>query len=89
MGIRQSDPRLENMVGWLEKLTSVNGNIDMLRLDLQTFRMIMNESIVLITAALHKKMVIPAFDTLCYQIAAIYQQCRVIDNTFFSEMFQQ
>ena len=76
MGIRQSDPRLENMVGWLEKL-SVNGNIDMLRLDLQTFRMIMNESIVLITAALHKKMVIPAFDTLCYQISAIYQQCKV------------
>ena len=38
------------MVNLLTKLTT-NGNIDMLRLDAVTFRTVMNENIVLITAA--------------------------------------
>ena len=86
MGIRQTDPRLKNMVDWLNKL-SVNGNIDMLRLDLQTFRMIMSENIVLITAALHKTMIIPAFDTLCDQIETIYQECKVKSKAHVNFIF--
>ena len=76
MGIRQSDPRLKNMVKLLQKLTS-NGNIDMLRLDSNTFRTVMNENIVLITAAFQNRMVIPAFETLCDHIGLIYEECKV------------
>lgn len=75
MGIRQTDPRLKNMIQLLNKL-SINGNIDRLRLDANTFRTVMNENIVLITAAFQNRMVIPAFESLCDKITEIYEKCK-------------
>ena len=75
MGIRQSDPRLKNMLRVLDRL-STNGRLEKLRLDAATFRTVMNENIVLITTAFQNRMVIPAFDSLSDYITDIYNRIK-------------
>lgn len=75
MGIRQTDPRLKNMLRVLDRL-STNGKIERLRLDAGTFRTVMNENIVLITKAFQNRMVIPAFESLCDVITQIYHKIK-------------
>ena len=76
-GIRQTDPRMENMMKMLNTLKPYTvSSVEDLKLDLNTFKTVLSENVVLITKALQNQMIIPAFDAFCDNITAIYEKCK-------------
>jgi hypothetical protein len=76
-GIRSSDPRLQHMMRMLETLKPLTlPSVELLKLDLNTFKAVMSENIVLVTKAFRNQMVIPAFDFFCETITEIYNIVR-------------
>ena len=73
-GILRTDPRLDHMMELLKRMTVGNHDLDELKLDAQSFRMVMNANVVLIFKAFQNRMVIPAFDVFCQAIEEIYEK---------------
>ena len=76
-GIRTTDPRLENMMRMLENLKPYAlPSIEDLKLDVQTFKSVLCENVVLVTKALQNQMIIPAFEAFTDNITSIYEQVK-------------
>jgi len=73
VGIRSTDPRLKNMVDMLKNLSTLP-SFENLRLDQNTFKTVLSESIVFITRAFQNRMIIPAFETFCDNIRVLYEK---------------
>lgn len=72
-GIRKTDPRMAQMMKSLDKLKPPSlPSVEELKLDLQAFKYVVSENVVLITKALQNQMIIPAFDAFCDNITKIY-----------------
>ncbi len=72
MGIMSDDPRLSGMNKMLTSFSST-GSLD-LKLDPATFKTVLAENIVFITKCFQNRLVIPAFEAFCENIAEIYEK---------------
>lgn len=74
-GIRKSDPRMENMMRMLNNLRPHTiSSVEDLKVDLNTFKTVLSENVVLITKALQNQMIIPAFEAFCDNIKETYEK---------------
>ncbi|XP_044765806.1 glutaminase kidney isoform, mitochondrial isoform X1 [Coccinella septempunctata] len=79
-GLRKSDPRLKEVMDFLKKIQREKNNdgspLDTQRLDLETFKRIIQPSIGLITRAFKHELIIPEFQVFTDHIEDIYWKCK-------------
>lgn len=75
-GLRKDDPRLSDFFANLRKEEKKGGHYQSLRLEKKTFVELVHNSIMIISRAVKREMVIPDFATFSRTIEELYEKCR-------------
>ena len=83
-GLRKDDPRLAELFENLSRFHKDQeaefpgriGSIETLRLDRESFKVVITDNIVLISKAFRQQFVIPEFQTFCGHIEEMFWKCR-------------
>lgn len=78
-GIRANDPRLKETIEKLRRIARdkrIVGSIESMNLDLDTFKKVVRDNILLISRALRQQVVIPDFASFTNHIDDFYYQCK-------------
>ena len=80
MGLRRSDPRLQELLNGLQELHLQIGDEgttpDSMELPFESFRKLIDPNLVLISQAFSQKLIIPDFLEFCSHLKDIFRRCK-------------